>query len=749
MPGCSFRWFAVAAGLLLLGIPLSGQTRMETPETEMASPQGAGDGQTHLGYPQDWSSPHLLMSGTRAEDVLAAGAGDPRHVPLGIVSDWTHRHVRYPDSKDDSVMAQIRRDPRWVQNWYLRHQETWWPIGPIHHPGPRGGSRRDWSVPLGTASFEPVFDSSFTFTIGTETGSGTLNLISQSAGTYLATAGTVTVTGTQDIGTFPLYPGGPGVTTSPNGAFIYDNLAYPSSDPTLDADGLLFDNGGGLETNIWGNSAGNYSFYTGLNAGNYPIQITSNGSFTFNVASTPDPGGGQTYPAKFVFDVTGAPSCTNDFVVIGIPVAPGSTQANIVGLNNLYSRQGGLPLPPLPYCAGNGPTVIFAYASGTGQIPASLAISQSGQQLAYIENLAGISYFHVLTIGTTGSNGTGATAAVVPGTGNNAVDNRVLLSPDGGATNQGSTSSPFVVYTPNDANDVAYATTYSTAGSGSGYLYKISNVFNGSATPTLVWSVPINAVPSTPVYDVVSNKVFFTDSNGRIDYVIDTGASPSVFYGPIVASGSTSENPVIVDTPHQMVYASFNSNGSNAVVVQAPTSLASSASVAVGTQTTTYTGPYGPDFNNAWYTGSGTPLMYVAGTDATGLIPTLYSVGFDGSGVMNTSADPTTAALTTGTADSSPITEFYNAGLGKDYIFVGVTDHCIATTGGGTAGCVMSLDITSGFPTVNASSTALAAAGGTSGIIVDNDSSLTEASSIYYATKTGATLVKATQSALK
>jgi hypothetical protein len=60
----------------------------------------------------------------------------------------------------------------------------------------------------------------------------------------------------------------------------------------------------------------------------------------------------------------------------------------------------------------------------------------------------------------------------------------------------------------------------------------------------------------------------------------------------------------------------------------------------------------------------------------------------------------------------------------------------------------MSLDITGGFPTVNASSTALSAAGGTSGIIVDNDSSLAEASSIYYATKTGATLVKATQSGL-
>ena len=333
----------------------------------------------------------------------------------------------------------------------------------------------------------------------------------------------------------------------------------------------------------------------------------------------------------------------------------------------------------------------------------------------------------------------------MPGTGNNAVDQRVLLSPNGGTTNQSSTSNVFVRYSSSDANDVAYATTYSTAGTGSGYLYKIGNVFNGSA-PTIIWSVPINAIPSAPVYDSVSNNVFFTDSDGRIDYVTDTGASPSVVYSAVFASGDTSTNPVIIDSTHQMLYASFNSNGSNAVIVQAPTSLASSVSVPVGTGSTKYTGPYSPDFNNAWYTGSGTPLMYVAGT-GTGTLPTLYSVGFNASGVMN-STTSSSAALATGAADASPVTEFYNAALLKDYLFVGVTNHCVATTAGGAAGCVMSLNITNGFPTVNAGSTALAAAGGTTGITVDNDSSSTGASSIYYGTKTGGTLVKATQSAL-
>jgi len=658
----------------------------------------------------------------------------PSHVRLGIVSDWTHHHVLYPDSKDESAMARARRDPRWRQNWYIRHPEIWWP-GPFR--GRHGRSPRDWSVPLTasplTSAFEPLFD--FAFSNGIDAGNGSLNTTDNGDGLFLATAGTLTVTAGQDVGSYQLYPGGPATTSSPSGFFTYDDLLYPSVDPEIDLQGLLFI-GSGLEINIFGNGADSYEFYDNTNYNN------AGDSFLLTAA----PGGGQTFPAKYVFDVTASPSCTNDYVVIGVPANPASGgQANIVGFNNLYSGTS----TPTPFCGMSGPTVMFAYASGSGQVPASVVLSLNGSQIAYVENRTNSSYFHVLTLGTTGTNGTSPTAAVAPGSagGNNAVDQSVLLSPDGGTTNQGSTNAAYVVYTHNDANDVAYVTTYSSAGSGSGYLYKISNVFNGSATPTLVWSVAIDAVPSTPVYDSVSNNVFFTDSSGRIDYVTDTGPSPSVVYGAVVASGNTAENAVVVDSIGQMVYATFNSNGTNALIVQAPTSMASSVSVPVGTASTIYAGPYEPDFNHAWYTGTGTPLLYVAGT-GSGTLPTLYSVGFNGSGVMNSSANASTAALATGTADSSPVTEFYNATLAKDYLFVGVTNNCIATAGGGNAGCVMSLDITGGFPTVGGSSTALAATGGTSGIIVDNDSSLNEASSIYYATKTGANLVKATQAGL-
>jgi hypothetical protein len=668
-----------------------------------------------------------------------------QYVPQGVVSDWASGHVRYPESKDESVTARNRNDPRWLQNWYLRHQEVWWPEHRRRHHRRR---HRDWSVSLSatpsTAAFEPTFD--FSYVANLDTGFGSFNTTDNGNGQYLATSGflTITATGTgvPNGGSYPLFPGGPAQTLSPSGKFRFDNLLYPGVAPLIDNNGPLFI-GGGFEINVWSHFPGpdNYEF-DDYNGSGYTNDATSLPGVPFILTAAP--GGGQTSPAKFVFDVNAAPSCTNDYVVIGIPATPAAGgQANLVGVNNLYSGGVGALCP-------TGPTVIFSYASGTGQVPASVVLSQNGSQIAYVENLpTGSSYFHVLTIGTTGTNGTSATAAVVPGVsgGNNAVDTTVLLSPDGGTTNQSSTNTVFVVYTHNDASDVAYATTYSPR-TGSGYLYKISNVFKGSATPTIAWSVSINAVPSSPVYDIVSNKVFFTDSNGSIDYVIDTGTSPSVVYGSVVANGATSQNPVIVDSTNQMVYASFNTNGANALVVQAPTSMASTVSVAVGTGSTVYTGPYEPNFNLAWYEGSGTPVMYVAGAGATGTTPTLYSVGFSG-GVMNATADATTAALATGTADSSPITTFYNSFSQKDYLFVGVTDHCVATVGGGTAGCVMSFDITSGFPTVNANSIALAAAGGTTGIIVDNASGSTGASSIYYATKTGATLVKATQSALQ
>ncbi len=676
-----------------------------------------------------------------------------QHVRKSIVSDWARRYVLYPDSNDESALAQYRKDPRWEQGWYGRHREAWWPEHHReheHHPQP-DAITRDWSLALGASLSSTVIN--FSFVLGANTAYGSVNVTDQGNGIWRATSGSLTVTGGADVGTWTLYPDGSGAGptwTSPLGSFIYDDLIYPANNSAtgdaLDVDGLLF-RIGTKELNVWGQSPGVYNFYDSTAAGVYGTQFSGGGTFNFQ----PAPGGGQSTPAKFTFDVNATPSCANDFVAVGIAATPAAGgQANIVGVNNLYR----------PRAGGNcttGPTIIFAYASGTGQVPASTAISLNGTQLAYVENLSsGKSFFHVLTIGTGAGNGTSATAAVVPGTGNNAVDRTVLLSPDGGITNQSSTSAPFISYTDNDVADTAYVTTYSNAGAGSGYLYKIGNVFTGSA-PTILWKVAINAIPGPPVYHTASNSVFFTDSNGRIDYVYDNGTSPTVTYGGVVAAGTTSLNPVTVDIAHNFVYATFNTNGTNALVVQAATTLASSVSVAVGTGNTTYSGPYGVDFNNEWYTGTGSapPLLFVVGTGA-GTTPTLYSVGFGSGGLLNGTIANSGALASAAGADASPPTEFFNPNIGggTDFLFVSVTNHCVATTGGGTAGCVMSLTLPTtagtGFPTIAAGTTAIAATGGSTEIVIDNDNTaMTQASSVYYGTKTGSTLVKATQSALQ
>src|SRR5262249_54066456 len=114
-------------------------------------------------------------------------------------------------------------------------------------------------------------------------------------------------------------------------------------------------------------------------------------------------------PAKYTFDIYANPSCTNDYAVFGINAAAGSsTQANIIAFKNLYA--GTNP----PGLCGSAPTVYFAYNVGTGTVPAAPVLSIDGTKVAFVENNSA-SVFHVLTIGTTGSNGTAYNAPVFPG----------------------------------------------------------------------------------------------------------------------------------------------------------------------------------------------------------------------------------------------------------------------------------------------------------------------------------------------
>jgi len=130
---------------------------------------------------------------------------------------------------------------------------------------------------------DPMFN--FTFSIGPDTGLGSLNTVDIGGGLFNAIGGSLTVTGGLDIGSYSLSPAGPGETISPFGAFAVDNVLYPASDPFLDVWGLLF-TGGGLEINIWGNAPDNYSFYS-YNGSSYTVADAS--VSTFSASAVPEP----------------------------------------------------------------------------------------------------------------------------------------------------------------------------------------------------------------------------------------------------------------------------------------------------------------------------------------------------------------------------------------------------------------------------------------------------------------------------
>jgi hypothetical protein len=460
------------------------------------------------------------------------------------------------------------------------------------------------------------------------------------------------------------------------------------------------------------------------------------------------------YPAKYTFDINAAADCANDFVVFPTFIAGSATQATIVAYNRLYSTQGSVG----GLCNHNGPTVKWAYRTGR-EIRSSPVLSEDGKKVAWVTGNGG--FVEVLTIGTTGSNGTSVTVPAVPSTGNNAIVFNVILS---GGHNV-SASSLFVDYTA----DAAYV------GDDVGVLHKVTGVFKGSLTEVTTGGWPLTVSSATahltgPVFDTVTRNIFVADNLGHLFYVREAGStSGACASGAPPCLGSTSiavtsvagaaiVDPPIVDSSTGRVFTEIgNADTLTAELLQADTALGSVVRVVAGRADANVlrTGT----FNNNYFSNPGTGFFYFCGKSFTNSHPTLFRVGFNGAGVMNSAIDPATPVpLATGPAACSPAAEIFNNGSlpNKDWLFVSVTNHC-AGAGGGIAGCIMSFDITAGMPA--ASSHAVTERGGTSGMVVDNVSTAAQASSIYFTNQlngacgngiaTGGCAIKLTQSGLQ
>jgi len=115
-------------------------------------------------------------------------------------------------------------------------------------------------------------------------------------GEYLATAGSLTLTGNGVAAdglltntAYPLIPNPdpPGGSFSPTGYFIFDDLSELGNPPVVTNDGLLAGSGG-TEINLFSNGTDNYQFYVN-NGDNQTFVVPTTGSISVSV-----PDGGMT-----------------------------------------------------------------------------------------------------------------------------------------------------------------------------------------------------------------------------------------------------------------------------------------------------------------------------------------------------------------------------------------------------------------------------------------------------------------------
>jgi hypothetical protein len=464
--------------------------------------------------------------------------------------------------------------------------------------------------------------------------------------------------------------------------------------------------------------------------------------------------GVEMFPAKFDFDITKPPDCAKDYVVFNTSLAGGAAQASIIAFNELYSTQGGAG----GMCGSSGPSVMWAYNTGTGSVVTSPVISGDGTKVAYVESVGagGVgSILHILQFKT--GEGTGIiTPHAAPTTlagawstcaaGTSCIAN---ITFNGTVASTDSNSSPFYNYN----TDTLYV------GDNNGFLHKFTGVFLG--TPTEVsssfWPVDVNGTAglSSPVMDNVSVNIFVGDNTGALSYVKEVGsttgscsgggnATPclglslgassgavttiNVTIGATPTSNGTSPSGAVTDGPivdgtAQVVFVTngTETGGNNGTLIETNTALGSStvgqviANIGIGGNSAGGTPIHSGAFDQAYLNSvDGTGHLYVCGKDPNGNSrPAIFKLNIN-AGILNTNLTGTIMlGLTdTSTEDCSPVTEIVNpnvTGGPKEWIFFSFGNNANINQSfppdvipasspcfTDNAGCLVSIDITSG-----------------------------------------------------
>jgi hypothetical protein len=466
------------------------------------------------------------------------------------------------------------------------------------------------------------------------------------------------------------------------------------------------------------------------------------------------------FPAKFTFDINApvsAANCTTDFVAYNTGQPGGNGVATIVAYNSLYSTQGS----PGGLCNTDGPSVYWAYNTSFPGSPdralTSPVLALDGSKIAFVTNDAHAGNAVLRILKWKASQGSGVSAPATPdhdisGTAwstcpaNSSCIQSINFS--GGITD--SNSPPFYNY----ATDVLYV------GDDNGGLHKFTGVFNGTPTEvTSSWPVEVNTSNSAltgPVFDSVSGNIYVGDSSGTLSMVREVGSSVGTCSAPCVnstlnvGSGGSMVAPPIVDGTNQFVFAiNGEENIYGGAMIQASTDFGTFDTFDVGNEFSPgFSQLYEGAFDNAYLNSSKPNVagnLYICGHQHGPLDePALYQFSFNSDGTIGGQSALNNLAQANGGA-CSPVTEIYNSGTSTDWVFFSIGAH--ARTGGAPIpaggcrtdgnGCVIGINVTGSpsWPPANVNNTASIpanSAGGTSGIIVDNVSTSSQTSNIYF-----------------
>jgi hypothetical protein len=371
-------------------------------------------------------------------------------------------------------------------------------------------------------------------------------------------------------------------------------------------------------------------------------------------------------PAKYSFDISAA-NCS-DVIYFTVDQAGAATTPNVIAITNAYAGCAG-------NAAGTTPTVKWAIAMTSGTATSTVP-SLDGSVLYVLESSAAGVVLHAINVNNITTN---------PGSYSFLTQSWLTTHTLAAPTGTASSEQLFQIAFPGVVNDVAspyldYAGNQLFFGDSAGRIQHVvnTNLATASRDVTHFTNACGTAQLQSPVF--VNGQVIVSSYNGRLYRLDTTGASPytctaSQQGGSGVGLAGALSPPVVDVTNNEIVVATNDAAGYGiAGIGTFNLMFASGAAQVTGVQlgAKTTTAPVAPSFDDAfWSTNNGN--AYAVGSPTAG--GDTYLVRFPYNGGLGSAAGY--AQLHRSGAASmvaaSPVTEFLTASslANKDFVFVG------------------------------------------------------------------------------